>query len=385
MAQQSLPHSEIRQSNPPSPTMSAVVLRRGGLELIEIPIPRPGRSEVLVRTLANGICGSDLHCVGHGAELVAGVRAVSGVELFDLDEPIIMGHEFCAEVVEYGPDCRKTLPLGTRVVSVPILLRPQPVQIGFGGVDTPGGYAEYMVLSEDLLIPVPDNVANDTAALAEPLTVALHAVNRGALGSDDVPIVIGCGPIGLAVIAVLKMRGVGPIVAADFTPARRVLATALGADIVVDPRETSPYDSWQSVAAVSDPARYSRQTTMFPEFAFRPSVVFECVGVPGVIQQILAGAAPCSKVVVAGLCMEQDTLQPTFAILKEIDVIFCISYTFDEFEQVLARISTGELRVDPLITSRIGLDGVPDAFARLADPESDAKIIVTPTHRNREN
>ena len=229
------------------------------------------------------------------------------------------------------PAVAESLPIGARVVSVPILLRPQPIQIGFGGVATPGGYAEYMVLSEDLLIPVPDNVADDTAALAEPLTVALHAVNRGALGSDDVPIVIGCGPIGLAVIAVLKMRGVGPIIAADFSPARRALASALGADVVVDPRETSPYDSWLSVAAVSDPARYGRQTTMFPQFAFRPSVVFECVGVPGVIQQILAGAAPCTKVVVAGLCMQEDSFQPTFGILKEIDLIFCISYTFEEY------------------------------------------------------
>jgi threonine dehydrogenase-like Zn-dependent dehydrogenase len=359
-------------------TMTAIVTRRGGLELIETPIPRPGPGEVLVKTLATGICGSDLHCVAHGAELVAGVRAVSGVELFNLDEPVVLGHEFCAEVVEYGPGTRETLALGTRVVSVPILLRPQPVQIGFGGVDTPGGYAEYMVLSEDLLIPVPDTMASDIAALAEPLTVALHAVNRGALGSDDVPIVIGCGPIGLAVIAVLKMRDIGPIIAADFSPARRALAVALGADIVVDPRETSPYESWHSVAAVADPTRYGRQTTMFPGFAFRPSVVFECVGVPGVIQQILAGAAPCSKVVVAGLCMEQDTFQPTFAILKEIDLIFCISYTFEEFGRALAHLAAGELRIDPLITSRIGLDGVPDAFARLADPELDAKIVITP-------
>ena len=272
-------------------TMSAVVMRKGGLELIEAPIPRPGAGEVLVKTLASGICGSDLHTVTHTAELLASTRAVTGADLFGPDEPVVLGHEFCAEVVEYGPGSRRTHAPGTRVVSVPFLLRPEPVMLGMAGVDTPGGYADYMLLSEDLLIPVPDNVPSDIAALAEPLTVAVHAVNRGALGSDDVPIVIGCGPIGLAVIAVLKMRGIGPIVAADFSPARRALAAALGADIVVDPRETSPYDSWRR----SRPCRTRRVTaarpTMFPGFAFRPSVVFECVGVPGVIQQILAGAA----------------------------------------------------------------------------------------------
>ena len=362
----------------PSVTMSAVAMRDGGLELIETPIPRPGPGEVLVRTLATGICGSDLHAVTHGAELLANARAVAGVELFDPNEPVVLGHEFCAEVVEFGPGTRGTHPPGTRVVSVPFLLRPQPVMLGMAGVDTPGGFAEYMVLSEDLLVPVPDHVPSDVAAMAEPLAVALHAVNRGALGSDDVPIVIGCGPIGLAVIAVLKMRGVGPIIAADFSAARRAMATALGADIVVDPRETSPYDSWQSVAAASDPARYGRQTTMFPEFAFRPSVVFECVGVPGVIQQILAGAAPCSKIVVAGLCMKEDTFYPTFASLKEIDLIFCMAYTVEEFAQSLAHLAAGELQVGPLITSRVGLEGVPDAFTRLGDPERDAKVVVVP-------
>lgn len=362
----------------PPMSMTAVAMRDGTLELVETPIPRPGPGEVLVKTLATGICGSDLHTVFHADELLANARAVAGVELFDPNEPVILGHEFCAEVVEYGPGTRGTHAVGTRVVSVPFLLRPEPVMIGMSGVDTPGGFAEYMLLAEDLLVPVPDHVPSDIAAMAEPLAVGLHAVNRGALGADDVPIVIGCGPIGLAVIAVLKMRGVGPIIAADFSPARRAMAIALGADIVVDPRESSPYDSWQSVAGASDPAHYGRQTQMFPGFAFRPSVVFECVGVSGVIQQILAGAAPCSKIVVAGLCMKQDAFHPTFASLKEIDLIFCMAYTVEEFAQSLAHLAAGELQVGPLITSRIGLEGVPDAFTRLGDPERDAKIVIVP-------
>ena len=238
-------------------TMNAVAMLNGSLDVVEAPIPQPGPGEVLVKTLAAGICGSDLHALAHGAELIAGVKAVAGIEIFKLDEPVVMGHEFCAEVVEYGPGTRGTLAPGTRVTSAPFLLRPPgAVTIGYAGFDTPGAYAEFMLLAEDLLIPVPDDLPSDTATLAEPLAVALHAVNRGALGPGDVPIVIGCGPIGLAVIAVLKMRGVGPIIAADFSPTRRAMAEKLGADIVVDPRETSPYDSWQSVAAASDPGTW---------------------------------------------------------------------------------------------------------------------------------
>ena len=360
-------------------TMNVVAMLNGRLDVVEAPVPTPGPGEVLVKTLAAGICGSDLHALAHGAELIAGVKAVSGVEVFKLDEPVVMGHEFCGEVVEYGPDTRGALAPGTRVTSAPFLLRPPgAITIGYGGFDTPGAYSEYFLLSEDLVVPVPDELPSDIATLAEPLAVALHAVNRGALGNDDVPIVIGCGPIGLAVIAVLKMRGVGPIIAADFSPARRAMAEKLGADIVVDPRETSPYDSWQSVAAVSDPADMGRQTLMFPGFAFRPSVVFECVGVPGVIQQVLAGAPPCSKIVVAGLCMQQDTFEPTFAVMKEVDVVFSMAYTLEEFGQALAHLAAGELQAAPLITSHVGLADVPDAFSRLADPERDAKIIVVP-------
>ena len=320
--------------------MRAMVMHDGGLELTEIPTPQPGPGEVLVKTLAEGICGTDLHCVKHGSAFAAGVKTVVGKDLMDVSKPLVLGHEFCAEIVEHGPDTQATLATGTRVVSAPFLLRPEPAQLGFAGVETPGGYAEFMVLTEALLIPVPDGVASDLASMTEPMAVSLHAVNRGAVGSDDVPLVIGCGPIGLAVIAVLKMRGVGPIVAADFSPARRALAAKLGADVVVDPRESSPYESWREVAATSDPARFGRQTALFPGLALRPSVVFECVGVPGIIQQILAGAAAGSRVVIAGLCMQEDRFEPTFGILKEIDLIFSQYYMSSQGLQV-AQIASG--------------------------------------------
>lgn len=359
-------------------TMRAVVMQQGRLALAQVPIPQPGPKEVLVKTLACGICGSDLHCVKHGAHLLASARDVTGAELFNFDEPVVLGHEICAEVVEHGPDCRRANSTGSRVVSAPFVLRPQPVTLGFGGLDTPGGYAEYMVLTEDLLIPVPDELSNDIATLAEPLAVALHAVNRGGLGAKDVPIVVGCGPIGLAVIAVLRMRGIGPIVAADFSPSRRAMAKALGADVVVDPRETSPYESWRTVAAATTQSDYGRQTAMFAGYPFRPSVVFECVGSPGVIQQILAGAAPCSKVVVTGLCMEPDSFKPTFAIMKEVDLSFCIAFTLEEYAEAFSLLASGRVRLDTLVTGHVGLDGVQDAFDRLGAPERDTKIIIVP-------
>lgn len=361
-------------------SMEAVVMQNGSLTLTTVPIPTPGPREVLVKVLATGICGSDLHCLAHASELLSSTKAATGIDLFDINDPVVMGHEFCAEVVSYGPETRGTFPIGTRVASPGLLLRDRPILIGYGGPDIPGGYAEYMILSEDLLFPVPDSVSDENAALAEPLAVALHAVNRGKLGPHDVPLVIGCGPIGLAVIAILKMRGAGPIVAADFSPSRRAMAAKLGADVVVDPRVTSPYEAWREVASTEDPEQMAPANLMFPP-GFRPSVVFECVGVPGVIQQILDGASANSKVVVAGVCMQEDSFYPTFAILKEIDLVFSIAFSPEEYGEVLGHLASGALKVDGLITSRIDLSEVPDAFKRLADPEQDAKIVVLPGAR----
>jgi threonine dehydrogenase-like Zn-dependent dehydrogenase len=361
-------------------TMQAVVLRHGQLRVESVPIPQPTHGEVLVKVRATGICGSDLHCRSHTAELLAATKMATGTELFDIDSPIVMGHEFCSEVVSYGPGCRSTLPPGTRVASPGVLLRDPIRLIGFAGLDTPGSYAEYMILSEDLMFPVPDDMPDEIAAVAEPMTVALHAVNRGDLGPDDVPLVIGCGPVGLAVIAVLKMRGLGPIVAADFSPTRRKLAEALGADVTIDPRRASPYDAWREVARTDDPGQLAPQTAMVPG-KFRSQAIFECVGVPGIIEQVLAGAAGCAKVVVAGVCMQPDTFQPTVASVKEITLIYTMAFSPQEYAEVLEHLGSGALEVGALITSTVALDGVPGAFDRLSDPEGDAKIVMLPQAR----
>ena len=157
------------------------------------------------------------------------MKTVVGKDLMDVSKPLVSG---TSSTPRSRARARHTGNAGHRhrggLGTFPV--RPEPAQLGFAGVETPGGYAEFMVLTEALLIPVPDGVASDLASMTEPWRL-VDAVNRGAVGSDDVPLVIGCGPIGLAVIAVLKMRGVGPIVAADFSPARRALAAKLGADV----------------------------------------------------------------------------------------------------------------------------------------------------------
>jgi threonine dehydrogenase-like Zn-dependent dehydrogenase len=358
--------------------MRAVVMRHKKLVVDEIPIPEPGPGEVLVKTLACGICGSDLHALKHAEKLVEASRRSGGVFTMDLSRDIVMGHEFCAEIVDYGPDTKRHLPVGTRVCSMPVLIRPSGVHtVGYSN-DNPGGYGEYMRLTEGLLLAVPPGLPTEQAALTEPMAVGLHAVEKARLDKDDVPLVIGCGPVGLAVIASLRLKGVRPIVAADFSPRRRQLAEALGADIVVNPAEHSPYESWREVAVWGDAARASQLPPWVSGPPLRPAVIFECVGVPGILDQIMAAAPQGTRIVVVGVCMEKDTIEPLYGINKELNLQFVLGYTREEFASMLHYIAEGTIPTAPLITGKVGIEGVAQAFEDLGSPEHHAKILVEP-------
>jgi threonine dehydrogenase-like Zn-dependent dehydrogenase len=291
-----------------------------------------------------------------------------------------MGHEFCAEIVDYGPNTTKRLKAGTRVCSMPVLMRSDGVQtVGYSN-ENPGGYAEYMRLTEALLLEVPNGLPTEYAALTEPMAVGLHAVEKARLDKDDVPLVIGCGPVGLAVIASLRMKGVRPIVAADFSPRRRELASAVGADVIVNPAEKSPYQSWREVAVWTDTSRAPQLPPWISGPALRPAVIFECVGVPGVIDQIMASAPQSARIVIVGVCMEKDTIEPMLGINKELNVQFVLGYNREEFTATLYNIADGKIVTDPLITGKVGVEGVAQAFEDLGSPERHAKILVEPWH-----
>ncbi len=231
--------------------MRAAIFRNGEIVVDTMPEPVPGAGQVLVRTLACGICGSDLHARKHAHRMVEMAKFFPGRKPMDLSRDVVFGHEFCCEIVDYGPATQRGLKPGSRVCSLPALSTPTgPQGIGYSN-DNIGGYAERMLLSEALLLPVPNGLAAEHAALTEPLAVGVHAVAKANVRGDEVPLVIGCGPVGLAVIAALKLKGLHPIVAADYSPARRSLAEKLGADIVVDPALTQPYASWAAHAAMS--------------------------------------------------------------------------------------------------------------------------------------
>ena len=358
--------------------MRAAIFRNGEIVVDTMAEPVPGAGQVLVRTLACGICGSDLHARKHAHRMVEMSRFFPSRKPMDLSRDVVFGHEFCCEIVDYGPATERRLKPGARVCSIPALVTPTgPRGIGYSN-DNVGGYAERMLLSEALLLEVPNGLSPQQAALTEPLAVGVHAVAKARIAGNEVPLVIGCGPVGLAVIAALKIKGLHPIVAADYSPARRALATKIGADIVIDPARSQPYASWAEHAAMSDTEKAARPPFQAHLPALKPALIFECVGVPGLIQQVFEGAPRDARIVVVGVCMENDRSEPMLGIMKELNVQYVLGYTPEEFAYSLRLIAEGQVDAASLVTATVGIDGVAQAFDDLANPEAHTKIIVEP-------
>src|SRR4051794_39947903 len=378
--------------------MRAVVCQHAQLDVVERPEPTPAKGQVRLEVLRCGICGSDLHA-RHGLEEWADLAGKLGYERFGRsEEPIVFGHEFSGAVAEYGPGCRKDVPTGAPVVALPLLRGPQGVDTTGLSASAPGAYAEQLLVQESMMLPVPNGLAADVATLTEPMAVAWHAVRRGEVRKRTVAIVIGCGPVGLGVILCLKAKGVRTVVASDYSPGRRALAQACGADIVVDPATESPYAGGEGRGHLVDaPSAFELAVGTTEKLQRLPigwwhawrlgealgagpkhPVVFECVGVPGVIESIIEGAPMFSRVVVVGVCVGEDRFTPAMAINKEIDLRFVIGYTPLEFRDTLHMLAEGKIDPRPLITGTVGLDGVDAAFAALGDPEAHAKILIDP-------
>jgi threonine dehydrogenase-like Zn-dependent dehydrogenase len=379
--------------------MKAVTCTDAKLEVVDLPAPVPARGQLLIDVVRCGICGSDLHARNHCDELADVMDETGYPDFMRSSQSVVFGHEFCGEVLDHGPKTRKTLKAGTPVVALPLVRRGKEVHAVGLSVKAPGGYAEQLVVEQSLALPIPNDLPVDHAALTEPMAVGWHAVRRSEIGRKQVAIVIGCGPIGLAVILMLKARGVRTVIAGDYSAGRRALATTCGADIVVDPAKDSPYEAAKGHGHLETPLDAfdlaigtieKVQSARLPWWhvwraaeavgAATPKhpVVFECVGVPGIIESIITSAPLFSRVVVVGVCMGADKLRPSMAINKEIDLRFVLGYTPLEFRDTLHMLADGKVDVTPLITGTVGLGGVDNAFEALKDPEAHAKVLIDP-------
>lgn len=336
--------------------MRAVVLEGTDLHLRELPVPEPGPGQVLAKTLACGICGSDLHLRRHSDE-VRKLALDLGADPAALAGGIVMGHEFVAEVAAVGPGANAKP--GDRVCSMPFLLQgATPLPIGASPL-VAGAFADYLLLTDMLLLKVPDGMPTEAAALTEPFGIAVHAVAKARLEPGDAALVVGCGPIGLAVAAVLRARGVEAVVALDLVEGRLALATQMGATGTAK----GAAEGFAALAAAAPG---------------KPVVAFDCTGARGVLGLLIRHAPQNGRIVVAGIAPGEDSILPMLAISKEVAIQFVVYYTPAEFAEALELLASDKLPWRPLLTGTVDLEGLPAMFDELAGRSAHAKVLVMP-------
>jgi len=320
-----------------------------------VPDPAPKAGHVVIEVARAGICGSDLHMAEH-----------------DFAAPgTIFGHEFSGTIAAIGPDVSPGYKIGDRVTANPFdaCRQCEPCADGHfalcsGGrcigtlADLPGAYAEYVSVPAHGLQRLPSGASFEEGALVEPLAVAYHAVRLAALGADDTVLILGAGPIGLAVALMCRQYGIAALGVSEPSEARRIRATDFGATALIDPLAGDPHE----------------QVTR--AFGGRPSVVIECVGNAGRIQDALNFVAPRGRIIIPGACMTEDQFHPAIGLMKEARLQFSMTYTESDFESVVNLVSTRKIDPISLHTLSVSLDETPETFSSLKYDHSQVKAMI---------
>lgn len=345
--------------------MRAAVFQGVGrpLAVESVPDPEPGPRELVLAVHDAGICGSDLH--------LTEIADTSG-GMTPLPVGAVLGHEFAGEVVAVGRDAAHRFRVGDRVTSLPYIACGSclaclegrgyrcaaVVATGLGKL--PGAYAEYVRVGAHETVPLPSSVDWRAGAMVEPLAVGLHAVDLARLRPGDAAVVIGAGPIGLAVSLWCRFFGAAHVIATDLSPSRADRAAQMGATAVIHAAQENV------VAALK---RHAGR---------RPEVVFDCVGVPG-SQQLAIDYAPASgRIVVAGVCMQPDRMLPVKAITKELELRYAFGYTRREFTFTVDMLAAGRIDGRPMLSDIVGWASFPSAFEALRTDKTRVKVMLEP-------
>lgn len=311
-------------------------------------VPSAGPHDIVIRVAVCGICGTDLSFYRHGA-------APAGA---------ILGHEFSGRIVAMG-DQVTNVAIGQRVV-----VNPMDGAIGLGHV--PGAFAQYVRLAgaalDRNLFLLPDSISDELGALIEPFAVGLHAVNNARVTPDDRAVIFGAGTIGLCVLAALRARGVTNILVADLSDKRLALAKAMGASAVHNAASGSV------PAFVAD--HYGSETVRYAaEPLAQASVAFDCAGAPAAFRDALHSLAVKGRLVLVADPHDHDLPNLRFVMLRELTVLGALAYE-DEFSDVIDLLGSGKVDLLPLVTHRLPLGDIAEAFRVQMDPDEAVKVLV---------
>lgn len=324
------------------------------MELEDVERPGdPGPGEVLLKVDAVGICGSDY-------ALFLGTHPLSQF-------PQVQGHEFCATVLEAGEGSRESFAPGDRVAVEPLIAcgRCYPCSLGrynccerleILGVHRPGALQEELVVDAKQLHPIGE-VPAEVAAFAEPMSIALQAIRRGAVGDGDRVLILGAGPIGLAALIAARSRG-ARVVSSDPVPERRAHAERCGAELV--------FDGGDEVA---------KRVLDWSEGG--PTAVIDAVGAPVTIRLAAELVAPAGRLIVIGISTSEVSLPIAPLTRKEIS-IHGSRNSAGIFPDAVDLVTEHEAEISPLITHRIDLGEVRETIElAIAHPELVEKAVTT--------
>lgn len=313
--------------------------------------PTPGQGEVVVAVGRCGICGSDLH--------------MSEDPAFGAQAGEVFGHEFAGEVVALGPgtegiaegDLVSVIPLKSCGTCEHCLKGEVQWCDGFGLQG--GGYAEYALTRPNQCVKLPVDVSLADGAIIEPLAVALHGVKLSGLEPGDKVLVLGAGPIGLSVAYWAKRLGAAKVAIQDVVEHQRERSLAMGADAFV--------------AEPADPTGSSERA-----LGGRADIVFECVGIPGLIEQAVQQVRNRGTILLLGLCTRPDTFNSFAMLQKEVRLVTSAFFTRQDYEHALDALASGSVEPRAMVTDTVSLDATPQAFEALKSRTHQCKVLIAP-------
>lgn len=333
--------------------MRAAIYPGEGKEIVieDLPMPRPGPNDVLIRVDRCGICGTDLSFTKGG--------------VWDFGKNVQFGHEYAGEIVEVGANVGNFKP-GENIAVLPsvacgecpscrshgnnVLCQASPAYASVG-------FSQFACVPVSVATRMPSTLSLADGALIEPLAICLYGVAQARISPGDRVLVLGGGTIALYAIYWARRLGAGRIVAMSRSARRKELALAMGADDFVTFGDS---EIGEAAAALGG----------------APQIVFECVGVEGMLSKAVMHAAQFGKIVSLGFCTSPDPVMPAMASYKCVSIQFAVGYTMKEFIYIADQMDKGHADPKAIVTNNIGLEDLPGMFARLRGPNEETKVHV---------